>query len=220
MGTRALQSYKAFVFDLDGTLLDTTKDIGLALGKALGHEFTDDQVMSFVGRGLRNAVKAALQFLGRENEDADALTSALIGFYRQVPVLHTKPYPGASEMLAKLQTKGIPFMVYSNKEQDLTETIVGICFNGISFQMVVGMHGDYEPKPSAQAIEAFIARTGVKRSDILYIGDTEVDYRTAMSAAVDCRIITNGMRTESELLESGVPSSVMVDSLLSIAERL
>ncbi|MBR4427355.1 MAG: HAD family hydrolase [Spirochaetales bacterium] len=220
MSTRALHSYKAFVFDLDGTLLDTTKDIGLALGKALGHKFTDEQVMAFVGRGLRNAVKAAVEFLGREDADIDAHTASLIGFYREVPVFYTKPYPGATELLNTLSERRIPFCVYSNKEQDLTETILGICFKGIAFSLVAGMHGPYECKPSSQAIDAFIANVGVEKSDILYIGDTEVDYKTAVNSDVDCLIVTNGMRTKADLLAGGVPEGVMVQSLQSVAERL
>ena len=220
METRALHNYKAFVFDLDGTLLDTTKDIGLALGKALGHTFTDEQVMAFVGRGLRNAVKAAVEFLGREDSDIDALTESLIGFYRETPVYYTKPYPGATELLRTLSETKTPFCVYSNKEQNLTETILGICFKGISFSLIAGMHGPYESKPSSQAIDVFIAKAGVKKSDVLYIGDTEVDYKTAQNSNVDCLIITSGMRTRADLLSGGVPSSVMVESLQSIAERL
>lgn len=220
MATRALHSYKAFVFDLDGTLLDTTKDIGLALSKAVGHKFTDDQVMSFVGRGLRNAVKAAVEFLGRKDADIDALTESLIGFYRETPVYYTKPYPGATELLNKLTERKIPFCVYSNKEQDLTETILGICFKGISFSLVAGMHGPYESKPSSQAIDAFISKVSVKKSDVLYIGDTEVDYKTALNSGLDCLIITSGMRTEADLLSGGVSSSVLVESLQSITDRV
>ncbi len=220
MATKALHSYKAYVFDLDGTLLDTTKDIGLALGKALGHTFTDEQVMAFVGRGLRNAVKAAVEFLGLEDADIDALTESLIEFYRETPVFYTKPYPGAIELLQKLADRRIPFCVYSNKEQDLTETILKICFKGISFSLVAGMHGPYESKPSSQAIDAFIAKVGVKKSDVLYIGDTEVDYKTAINSNLDCLIITNGMRTEADLLSGGVSPAVMVESLQSITDRL
>ena len=218
MATRALHSYKAFVFDLDGTLLDTTKDIGLALGKALGHKFTDEQVMAFVGRGLRNAVKAAVEFLGREDADIDELTASLIGFYREVPVFYTKPYPGATELLNTLSERRIPFCVYSNKEQDLTETILGICFPGIRFTMIAGMHGKYESKPSSQAIEAFLAMTGVSKSEALYIGDSEVDFKTASNAGVNFRILTSGTRSKKSLLEAGVPEDFMIDSLFEIKE--
>ena len=216
MATRALHSYKAVVFDLDGTLLDTTKDIGLALGKALGHEFPDDQVMRFVGRGLKNAVKAAVEELRLDDADIDALTENLIEHYREVPVLYTKPYPGATELLSDLSNRDIPFCVYSNKEQDLTERILGICFPGVEFSLVVGMHGKYEPKPSSQAVDAFLAKVGVEKADALYIGDTEVDYRTALNCDVDCIILTGGMRSKTALLENGVPETVMVKSLSSI----
>ncbi|MBO6049568.1 MAG: hypothetical protein J6P33_07300, partial [Spirochaetales bacterium] len=86
METKASLSFKAFVIDLDGTLLDTTKDIGLALSKTLNCTFSDSQTDRFVGRGLRNAVKAAIEEIGLKNADIDVLTSRLIDFYREVPV--------------------------------------------------------------------------------------------------------------------------------------
>ncbi len=213
-------SCKAVIFDLDGTLLDTTKDIGLALGKAMEHQFTDEQVMRFVGRGLRNAVKAAAEELGRADADIDALTACLIDHYRQVPVLHTKPYPGARELLSLLDLRGIPYCVYSNKEQDLTETILKICFPEANFSLVVGMHGKYEAKPSSQAVDAFLSKVGVKKSDALYLGDTEVDYRTAVNSGVQPAILTNGMRPKADLLASGVPEDLMVEGLEDIINRL
>ena len=215
-----MHSYKAFVIDLDGTLLDTTKDIGLALGKTFGMTFSDSQTDRFVGRGLKNAVKAAAEEIGRKDADIDNLTERLIDFYRQVPVKYTKPYPGALEILTEMNARDLPVCIYSNKEQDLTETILGICFPTVRFSMIVGMHGKYEPKPSSQAIDAFLSEIGIPKSEALYIGDSEVDFRTAVTAAMDFRILTTGTRSRQSLLESGVPEKALIDSLLSIKALL
>ena len=215
-----MQGYRAFIIDLDGTLLDTTKDIGLALGKVFGRTFSDSQTDRFVGRGLRNAVKAAAGEIGQKDADIDSLTERLIGFYREVPVLCTKPYPGAVELLSRMNAGGLPVCVYSNKEQDLTETILGICFPGIQFSMIVGMHGKFEPKPSSQAIDAFLSLVNVPKDEALYIGDSEVDFKTASNASVDFRILTTGTRSRESLLASGVPESALTDSLYSIRELL
>lgn len=220
METKASQNFKAFVIDLDGTLLDTTKDIGLALEKTLDCSFTDSQIDRFVGRGLKNAVKAAIEEIGLKNADLDALTEKLIDFYREVPVLHTKPYPGAAELLTDLNKKGLLVCIYSNKEQDLTETILGICFKDIKFSMIVGMHGKYEPKPSSQAIDAFLSKVGVDKRAALYIGDSDVDFKTASQAGMSYRILTCGTRSKKSLLEAGVPKDFLIDSLFEIKDLI
>ena len=142
---------KAVIFDLDGTILDTTKDIGIALGKTLGTSLPEDQTARFLGRGLRNAVISAASELGIQIDDADATTERLIEFYRQVPVFYTCPYPGVVELLRFLNNHDVPVCVYSNKEQDLADTILGICFPDITFEMVAGMHGKYEASRSRGA---------------------------------------------------------------------
>ena len=208
-----MEKKKAVIFDLDGTILETTADIGLALGKTFGTAFTDEQTASFVGRGLRNAVIAAASYLGIVDYDADILTERLIDFYRQVPVLHTHPFPGVVELLRFLNARSIPVCVYSNKEQDLAEKVLRTCFPDISFSMIVGMHGLYEAKPSSQAVDAFCEKTGIGKASMLYIGDSEVDFRTAVNSGVDYLILTWGMRSKENLLGSGVPQEVLIPDL-------
>ena len=209
---------KAVVFDLDGTLLDTTKDIGLALERTLDTRFSDEQVNRFVGRGLRNALIDAADEIGLKDPDVDALFERLLYFYRQTPVLYTKPYPTVIDSIGMLSEKGIPICVFSNKEQDLAETVVHTCFPGVEFTMIVGMHGKYEGKPSPQAIEAFSELVGVSKENVLYVGDSEVDFKTAVNAQVPYRILTYGTRTEEALLGSGVPKENLIPDMSSLKD--
>ena len=209
---------KAVVFDLDGTLLDTAKDIGLALERTLDTHFTVEQVKHFVGRGLRNAVIAAAGATGLQNPDMDRLFERLLEFYRQTPVLHTKPFPTVVEALRMLSDKNIPICVFSNKEQDLAETVVHTCFPDVEFTMIVGMHGKYEGKPSPQAVEAFSELVGIDKDHVLYVGDSEVDFKTAVNAKVPYRILTYGTRTEEALLGSGVPEENLIPDMSSLKD--
>ena len=209
---------KAVVFDLDGTLLDTTKDIGLALERTLDTHFTDEQVNRFVGRGLKNALIAAAQEKGLVGPDIDALNERLLYFYRQTPVLHTKPYPTVMDAIGMLSVKNIPICVFSNKEQDLAETVVHTCFPDVEFTMIVGMHGKYEGKPSPQAVEAFCENVGLPKESVLYVGDSEVDFKTAVNSKVPYRILTYGTRTKEALLGSGVPEENLIPDMSSLKD--
>ncbi len=209
---------KAVVFDLDGTILNTTKDIGLAIGRTLDAEFSDDQINRFVGRGLRNAIINASRELGRSCDNADSLLQRLLGFYREVPVKYTRPYPGVTGLLHDLNQRDIPVCVYSNKEQDIAESVLGICFPDVIFSQVTGMNGGFEMKPSSQAIEAFSRLVEVDLPDILYVGDSEVDFRTAVNAGLEYRILTWGMRKKEDLLEAGVPKEVLVSDIDQIRD--
>ncbi|MCF0262263.1 MAG: HAD family hydrolase [Sphaerochaetaceae bacterium] len=211
-------NYKAIMFDLDGTLLNTTKDIGLALETTLNTKFTDSQVDNFVGRGLRNAIKDALLFLGQNptNMDLDKAESVLIDNYRKVPVKYTVPYPQIPNVLERLQNNKIKLGVFSNKEQDLVDTILPICLPKINFCFTAGWHGKYQPKPSSDAIDSFCSQLSIKKIDMLYIGDSDVDYKTAINSNVDYRILTWGTRTREQLLNSGIPQEKLIDNISEI----
>ncbi len=204
---------KAIVFDLDGTILNTTGDIAMALGKTLSTEITGEQSDRFIGNGLRNALKAAAEETGYRYNDLDELLEKLLFHYRETPVKYTKPYPGVEALLADLKAADIPMCVYSNKEQDLTETVLEICFPDIKFAQITGMHGKYERKPSSQAIIEFSKLVKVPLDEILYVGDSDVDFRTAVNAGLEYRILTWGTRKKEDLLEAGVPKEVLISDI-------
>ncbi|MFC2821842.1 MAG: HAD family hydrolase [Sphaerochaeta sp.] len=204
---------RAAIFDLDGTILDTTKDIGLALDKTLGTVFTDEQVKRFVGQGLRNSLIAGAKELGLENYDIDELDRKLLENYRQIPVLHTKPFPGVVRLLLTLTERGIPICVYTNKEEDIALSVLRLSLPEIRLSMVAGTHGKFDMKPSSQAIDAFCLQENIPKEDTLYIGDSEIDFKTALQAEMDYRILTWGSRSKETLLKAGVPEECLIPNL-------
>ena len=209
-------NFKAVLFDLDGTILDTVGDINAALNKTLGTSFTDQQCMNFVGNGLKNAIKNAAESANLKSLNLDEAFTELVENYKRCPVKYTKPYPGVQKFLDQLEEKNIIIGGFSNKEQILTQTIIRTCFPHTKFTMIIGMHGGYEPKPSGQAVLAFCEKAGCNIEELLYVGDSEVDYKTALNAGVETRILTWGMRTREQLMSSGVPEKILVSSVSEI----
>ncbi len=211
---------KAVLFDLDGTLLDTVGDINAALNKTLGTSFTNEQCMSFVGNGLKNAIKDAVKSANLQDVNIDEAFTQLVANYKLSPVKYTKAYPSVQEYLDWLESQNIAIGVFSNKEQSLAQTIIQTCFPHNHFTLIIGMHGGYEPKPSGQAVLAFCKKVGCKIENLLYVGDSEVDYKTALNAKAQMRILTWGMRTREQLLASGVPKAVLIDKMSELFDTV
>lgn len=209
-------TFKAVLFDLDGTILNTIGDINAALNKTLGTNFTNEQCKNFVGNGLRNAIKNAVKEANLSNVNIDEAFTKLVENYKQCPVKYTTPFPGVQDFLKELEKQKIAIGVFSNKEQELAQTVIHTCFPKNHFVVVIGMHGGYEPKPSGQAVRAFCQKAGCEVQDLLYVGDSEVDYQTAVNAGAKMRILTWGTRSRGQLLASGVPESVLISSISEI----
>lgn len=214
---------RAVLFDLDGTLLDTISDINAALNKTLGANISDLQCKSFVGRGLRNALKDAMVFLGREvptdEKEFEKLYSIFESNYASSPVEHTKPYEGITEILLTLHEKGFKLGVFSAKEQPLAEYVISHTLPDV-FSFIAGLHGKYQGKPSTEAPEAFMELCGCEIDSLVYVGDGETDWKTGCNIGCRTIMVTWGFRTRDQLLKAGVPSSVMVNGSKELLSEL
>lgn len=211
---------KAVLCDLDGTLLATTKDIKLALETALGSTFDDREVDRFVGNGLRNAVRAALRCKGMSENETDHYYEALLECYEKVPVRYTRPFGGIPEMLSALKKNGIVIGIFSNKQQSILDKVVDICLSDYSIGFVIGRGGPYKAKPDPEAVFAFCEYAGCTTDELLYLGDSEVDYRCAQSASVRALIFDWGTRIREELIGSEVPQSSIISSTDRVLEEV
>ncbi|MFA6688418.1 MAG: HAD family hydrolase [Sphaerochaetaceae bacterium] len=201
---------RGVLFDLDGTLVDTIPDITSAVNSALEEAglapLTYGQVKTVVGKGLRNALQGALALRGRTVSDArlDMLLHTLMEHYQAHPADHSKPYHGIEALLHRLAADNIPMGVLSNKADSLTETIVGMLFPDIPFVSVEGMRTDRPRKPDPQGIFRFSSSAGVPVRNILYVGDSEVDWQTTLKAPeVQAAIVTWGFRSREALQAGG-----------------
>lgn len=219
------------IFDLDGTLLDTRKDIANACNYALRMcgcpERKIEEYNMLVGRGIYNLFRQALPEEMRSEEMVMKMKSHFVPYYN----LHiddcTKPYPGISDMLDTLSQAGISFAIASNKYQAGTERLADEFFGRYDFVKILGQRDGKPIKPDPEIVrEAMEAVPEIKPEEVIYCGDSDVDMQTGINAGVRTIGVTWGFRTENELkgyspwLLAGFPAeitaAVMADNEKSI----
>lgn len=196
--------YKAVIFDLDGTLLDTLRDLYNSVNHALRTfgfpERTIDEVRRFIGNGVKKLMERSTPEGTDEETNAKCL-DCFRAHYLEHMADNTAPYDGVNELIAKLREKGVRTAVVSNK---LHSAVVDLCkdyFEGI--EEAIGVSVEAERKPNPVNVLKVLDALGITADECIYIGDSEVDVQTAHNAGVKCIGVTWGFRDEAELKENG-----------------
>lgn len=198
--------YKAIVFDLDGTLLDTLDDLMDAVNAALLcfglRQRTREEIREFVGNGAATLIRRAA---GEENAEKHAeILQAFRKYYGAHCADKTKPYEGVLPLLETLKKRGVRTAVLSNKPDAAVKALADRYFPSLLCEAA----GENEAagikrKPAPDALFAVMERAGVKASETLYVGDSDVDVLTAKNAGVACIAVTWGFRDRAFLKEHG-----------------
>jgi len=205
--------YRAVIFDLDGTLLDTIEDLCDAMNAALarlGHPpRTTGECKGLVGDGLETFVRRALPPPWGEDEgECRRLRDAMSGEYAARSALKTRPYDGIPELLDALAARGLPFAILSNKPHDSTLSVVGHFLSRWRFAVVFGARAAVPVKPDPAGALEIAARLGLPPAGIAYVGDTNTDMRTATAAGMFPVGVLWGFRTADELSENGAQALI------------
>lgn len=194
---------KLVIFDLDGTLLNTIADLAAATNQALQQEgfptHETDAYRFFVGNGINKLFERALPEQERTEKNILKIRSLFIPYYDVHNVDLSRPYPGIPELLAALQQKGIMLGVASNKYQAATQKLIAHYFPNISFVEVLGQREGIPAKPDPSIVNDILAKAGVEREEVLYVGDSNVDMQTAHNAGVTAVGVAWGFRPRTEL---------------------
>jgi phosphoglycolate phosphatase len=198
---------KLIIFDLDGTLLDTIEDLANSVNHALQiYNFPTHPIETynfFVGNGVNKLLERALPEDKRNADFVSMLKVEFIKHYFVHAEEFTKPYPGISGLLSKLQSEGYKLGVASNKVHDATVQLVNRFFPNINFTAIFGQREGYPVKPNAGILEEIIQLAGVDKNEVLYVGDSGVDVATAYNAKVPFVGVLWGFRPQKELEEVG-----------------
>jgi len=199
--------YSAAIFDLDGTLIDSLRDIGEAMNRTLAAmgfpEHALERYAVFVGDGVKQLVQRALP-PGQQSEN---IVAAFLDAYRRDYGTywhdHTRAYPGIPELLRELVEAGIPLGVLSNKPDRVTQQCVEWFFPDIPFIAVAGQKEEVPRKPDPTAALAMAEAMNRPPAACVFVGDTSTDMLTATAAGMFPAGVLWGFRGEAELVESG-----------------
>lgn len=200
-------SYKAVLFDLDGTLLDTLEDLANAMNTALAaHGFPPhhiDKYRIMVGDGATRLAERAVPPGARRKEIIDSVLDFYLDFYAENWNVSSHPYEGVMELLETLEERRIQLAVLSNKPDLFTRQCVRDLLPGINFKIVWGERDGVERKPDPSGAIEIARIMDVAPSEFLYVGDTATDMLTAVGAGMYPVGALWGFRTADELKNHG-----------------
>ena len=202
----------AIIFDLDGTLLDTLDDLGDSMNAVLGaaghptHPI--DAYRYFIGDGIENLVRRALPADHRDNQSVALGKEAMDAEYARRWNAKTKPYAGVPQLLDELSRRQVPSAILSNKPEPFTLLAVKELLAAWSFHPIRGARPDTPRKPDPAGALAIATELGAAPADCLYLGDTDTDMKTAVTAGMYAVGATWGFRPGAELKASGAQSLI------------
>jgi phosphoglycolate phosphatase len=200
-------TWRAAIFDLDGTILDTIDDLADSMNSVLlrrgfpGHGV--EAYKYFVGDGIELLVERALPEARRDPALVAACTDEMRREYGRRWNVKTRPYDGMQELLRALSNLGVKLAVLSNKPHDATVEVVKALLPDAGFDIVRGALPRVPRKPDPAAALAIAAELGARPDECLYVGDTAVDMKTAAAAGMKAVGVLWGFRDRTELVESG-----------------
>lgn len=204
---------RLFIFDLDGTLLNTIGDLADAVDYVMRSrnlpEHTNAEYRQMVGGGIKRLVERALpEALAKNEAYVEECVAQFRHYYVDNIDRHTIPYDGITELLHKLQNDGAMLAVASNKFQHGVDRLVAKFFGDVEFVAIEGNREGAPLKPDPEIIHNILRKVGMECHDAVMIGDSGIDIRTAAAAGIDSIGVSWGFRFAEELYDAGATTVV------------
>lgn len=198
---------KYIIFDLDGTLVNSIYDLADSMNFVLeqnGYAVHPlESFYYFVGNGTLKLVERALPEDKRTDEEIERVHEQFAEHYSKNYLNKTVPYDGISELLNELENKGIGYAAASNKTDIFTHEIIEKLFPENKFDKIMGKKDGNPTKPNPKIVYDILSGKDLKDSEILFVGDSNVDIQTGHNANIKSVGCLWGFRDKKELEEAG-----------------
>ena len=193
------------IFDMDGTILNTLGDLADSVNYALKlcgwPERGEDEIRKALGNGVKALIEKSVPQGASEEETLKCLEK-FKAYYSKHMYVKTAPYPGIKELFKSLKERGCRLAVVSNKFDSAVKELCGIYFKDV-FDIAIGESPEVRKKPAPDSVFKALKELKARKEDAVYIGDSEVDYNTALNSGLPCICVTWGFRDMSELEKLG-----------------
>lgn len=211
-----MKEYNTYIFDLDGTLLNTLGDLAASTNYALRSvglpEHSVDDVRRFVGNGVRKLMERAMEN-GDRNPHFDEAYAIFRKHYLEHGLDTTEPYPGIMDLLGELRARDKKIAVVSNKFYDATRELVKHFF-GQYVEVAIGERENIRKKPAPDTVIEALRLLGAGKEGAVYIGDSDVDFNTAKNVGIPCVSVLWGFRDREFLSSIGATTFIETPSQL------
>ncbi|GHT78862.1 phosphoglycolate phosphatase [Spirochaetia bacterium] len=199
--------FKGVIFDLDGTLVNTLRDIALSTNQALeAHGFppvNEGEYIHFLGWGIKRLAYLALPEKNRDEKTIALVASDALKFYTERPLVYSKPYPGIPELILRLKKLKIKTAVLSNKSDAVVRLIIAGLFPPASFDVVQGEVPELPRKPDPASTWDILMKLDLTPRETIFAGDSEIDMETALAADCSPLGVSWGFRDRELLVQAG-----------------
>jgi phosphoglycolate phosphatase len=207
------------VFDLDGTLIDSKRDLADSVNATrawMGYApIPDDHVYSYVGDGAPMLVRRALP--GVSEEDLARALRYFLDYYREHMLDATTLYPGVRDALDRLHEARVPLAILTNKPVRFSERLIERLDLSGHFFRIYGGNSFGEKKPHPMGLEKLMAESGAARDRSVMIGDSAVDVRTARNARTQACGVAWGFQPETF---ADAPPDYVIGEMGELADRV
>ncbi|MDD6174123.1 MAG: HAD family hydrolase [Elusimicrobiaceae bacterium] len=193
------------IFDMDGTILNTLDDLAASVNYALRRMGWPARGKDEIRKALGNGVKVLIEkSLPPEAAPEEVLkcVAEFKAYYSKNMYVKTAPYPGIKELFEALKARGCRLAVVSNKFDSAVQELCDIYFKGV-FEVAIGESPEVRKKPAPDSVFKALKELKADKKDAVYIGDSEVDYNTALNSGLPCICVTWGFRDAAELEKLG-----------------